>query len=104
MFANGFQLILNAAWSCLNTVIIPAGSFGDHADITFINCLTLLLGATFLVKFFRLATGGSFNIVRDKPSNRKKDDINNFMHSSATPGNLNNEQWLIDHFEGRHGK
>lgn len=86
MFADGFQLIMNTAWGCVNTVIIPAGSFGDHGDITFLNCLVLLVGCTVLVKFFRFATGGRFNIQRDSAAYRpstKPNDINNFMHDDG---------------------
>lgn len=85
MYSNGFQLIINTAWSMLNITILPAGAFGDHGNITFLNILLLGLGALFTTKFLRFCLGGHFNFSNDKvkPSSKVPDSyINDFMHSS----------------------
>ena len=66
MFRQGFLIVINTAWSMLNFTIIPAGSFGTHGNITFLNFLTLGLGGIMLLKFFRYCLGGNFNDVTDK--------------------------------------
>lgn len=84
MFIEGFQLIINTAWSMLNITILPAGAFGEHGNITFFNILVLGLGALFTAKFLRFCMGGHFNSTLDKVKvNRRPPedprDINTFM-------------------------
>ena len=64
-YSSGFQLIINTAWDLLSTVIVPAGSFGNEADITFLNIALLGVGGIFLVKFYRFCVGGNFNQFHD---------------------------------------
>lgn len=75
MYSSGFQLIINTAWSMLNTVIIPAGSFGSHGNITFINILVLGLGGITLARFVRFCLGGNFSEFTDKHFKESRKEI-----------------------------
>ena len=66
MFSDGFSLVITTAWNILHSVIIPAGSFGNSSDITFIHIMLLFLGTGFLIKFLRFCLGGHFNFYHDK--------------------------------------
>ena len=86
MFVDGFRLIIDTAWSMLNITILPAGAFGDHGNITFVNILVLGLGALFTAKFLRFCMGGHFNFSEDKvkPSSKMPNSyVNDFMKSGS---------------------
>lgn len=73
MFGSGFALVIQTAWDALDIVIFPAGSFGQHDDITLFYILLFSLGAVMLIKFVRYCMGGNFNEFTEKVGSYHED-------------------------------